>query len=1103
MARREHGRYAQQVTERLERKLQETKGLDFLRSYTIPGRTTIFVNLKGSTKASEVPDIWYQVRKNIGDIRSTLPAGVVGPGFNDDFGDTFGLIYGFTADGFTQRELRDYVEDIRSRLLQVPDVSKIELLGAQDERIYVEFSTKELAELGVDRAALLAALRAQNAVSPAGALETGDEKISLRVSGAFGSEQDLLNVNVLSNGRLIRLRDIATVRRAYADPPQPMFRVDGKPAIGLAIAMRDGGDILALGRNVKKAVDDSVANLPLGIDASLVSDQPVVVQTAIGEFMESLWQAIAIIMAVSIISLGLRPGSVVALTIPLTIAIVFPIMQAMHIDLQRISLGALIISLSLLVDSAMTTIDVMTTRLAQGDSKEDAASFAYKTLAMPMLTGTFVTIAGFVPIGFARSAAGEYTFSIFAVVTIALIVSWFVAVLFAPLLGVWLLKAPKAAGAEPNFVMRGFRSLLVGAMRMRWITIAVTLACFAASILALPYVPRQFFPASDRPELVVDLTLPQNASIYASETASAKLDAMLAKDPDVASWSTYVGRGAIRFYLPLDVKLANDFFSQAVVIAKDVAARDRLHAKLEKALAEQLPNAVTRVSPLELGPPVGWPVQYRVSGPDPSEVRAIALKLGQTMGENPNLRLVNFDWMEPAREVRVRIDQDQARLLGLSSQTLAETLNAVMSGTPITQVRDGIYLINVVARANDEQRVSLSTLRSLQLPLPGGRTVPLSQIATFDFDQEYPLIWRRDRVPTLTVQADVRGDATPEGAVQSLKPGHRETRSEPAERLPRRGRRHGRGERAIAGFGVCAAPGRAVPHAAVPDGAIAQLRPRRACRRDCAARIDRHRACASSLQPAARIRGNSRHSRSGRHDRAQRGHFDRPDRDRAQGRSRHLDGGRRGDAFPLPPDHADRDLDRAWPHPDRADRVLGADGLRHHGRPVRRHDADAAGAAGVLHHALPREAASGDGGGLKPATATALGTSRDIASRAPQGDSLPARISRRCEGERDHEQREARRRPLAQSPVGPLEHGPERHRDAEGGLLGDDDVARRNAGKPILHGPQACGERRPNEHRPDRVDELRRFERLERASDAREDEPGQKQGGDSERRPRS
>ena len=760
-----------QVTERIERKLQETRGLDFLRSYTKPGLTTIFVTLKGSTKASEVPDIWYQVRKNVGDIRHTLPAGVVGPGFNDDFGDTYGLIYGFTADGFTHRELRDYVEDIRSRLLQVPDVSKIELLGAQDEQIFVEFSTQQLAGLGIDRAALIAALQAQNAVSPSGALNTGDETLSLRVSGAFRSEQDILDVNFVSNGRLIRLRDIAQVRRAYSDPPQPMFRVNGKPAIGLAIAMRDGGDVLALGRNVTKAIDASIADLPLGIDATLVSDQPVVVRTAISEFTESLWQAIAIIMAVSIVSLGFRPGAVVALSIPLTMAIVFPIMEFLSIDLQRISLGALIIALGLLVDDAMTTVDVMTSRLAAGDSKDQAASYAYKTLALPMLTGTFVTIAGFVPIGFARSAAGEYTFSIFAVVTIALIVSWFVAVLFAPLLGVALLKAPDAdAPQKTSAVMRIFRAILVGAMRMRWLTIAVTLGCFAASLLALPYVPRQFFPASDRPELVVDLTLPQNASIFASDQAAAKLDALLKNDPDVASWSTYVGRGAIRFYLPLDVQLANDFFSQAVVIAKDVPARERLHAKLEKELAEQLPSVVARVSPLELGPPVGWPVQYRVSGPDIEQVRAIALKLGQAMGEDQNLRLVNFDWIEPAREVRIRIDQDQARLLGLSSQALADVLNTVMTGTPVTQVRDDIYLVNVIARANDEQRVSLSTLRSLQLPLPNGRTVPLSQVASFDFDQEYPLIWRRDRVPTLTVQADVRAAATPEGAARSLAP---------------------------------------------------------------------------------------------------------------------------------------------------------------------------------------------------------------------------------------------------------------------------------------------------------------------------------------------
>ena len=761
----------QQVTERLERKLQETRGLDFLRSYTTPGRTTIFVNLKGSTTASEVPDVWYQVRKNIGDIRHTLPAGVVGPGFNDDFGDTFGLIYGFSADGFTHRELRDYVEAIRSRLLNVPDVSKIEIIGAQDEQIFVEFSTRQLAGLGIDRAALIAALQAQNSVVPAGSVQTSNETLSLQVSGAFRSEEDLLNINFLSNGRMIRLRDIAEVRRRYADPPQPMFRVNGKPAIGLAIAMRNGGDILALGRNIKAEIKKALVDLPLGIEPTLVSDQPAVVDHAIGEFMVSLWQAIAIIMAVSIISLGLRPGAIVAASIPLTLAITFPIMEWFDIDLQRISLGALIIALSLLVDSAMTTVDVMTTRVAQGDTTEDAASFAYKTLAFPMLTGTFVTAAGFVPIGFAQSAAGEYTFSIFAVVTITLFVSWLVAVLFAPLLSVVLLKPPASQGpAKPNVVLRIFRQLLVGAMRVRWITIGVTLASLVAAFLASPFVPRQFFPASDRPELVVDLTLPQNASIYASDTVATRLDGFLKDDPDVERWSTYIGRGAIRFYLPLDVQLANDFFSQAVVVAKDVAARDRLQAKLEKFISEQLPNVMGRVSPLELGPPVGWPVQYRVSGPDLSQVRSIALRLAEVVGGDPHITEVAYDWMEPARQVRVTIDQDKARLLGLSSRTVAEALNALMAGTPITQVRDGIYLIPVITRARDEQRSSLSTLRALQLPLADGRVVPLSQVASFDFKQEYPLVWRRQRVPTLTVLADVPPGVAPATAVTELAP---------------------------------------------------------------------------------------------------------------------------------------------------------------------------------------------------------------------------------------------------------------------------------------------------------------------------------------------
>jgi multidrug efflux pump len=760
-----------QVTERIERRLQETPSLDFLRSYTSAGITTIFVTLKGSTPPKDVPDIWYQVRKGVGDIRHTLPVGVVGPGFNDEFGDTYGIIYGFTADGFTHRELRDYVESARARLLRVADVSKIEIIGAQDERIIIEFSTEKLAGLGIDRASLIAALRAQNAVSPAGTVQTGDEKLALRVSGAFESELDILAVNIVSNGRLIRLGDIADVRRAYVDPPQPMFRVNGKPAIGLAIAMRNGGDILTLGRNIQRTMDEITADLPLGIEPTLVADQSSVVRSAIGEFMTSLWQAIAIIMAVSVISLGVRAGAIVALSIPLTLAVVFPVMEFVSIDLQRISLGALIIALTLLVDDAMSTIDAMTMRLAQGDEKVPAATFAYKTLAFPMLTGSFVTMAGFVPIGFAKSAAGEYTFSIFAVVSIAVLASWLVAVLFIPLLGVAFLSKPKAAEpAEPGAVVRVFRSVLIAAMRMRWITILVTLACFVMSLLAIPHVPRQFFPSSDRPELLVDLRLPQSASIYASSDLSAKLDGILKSDPDVARWSANVGRGAIRFYLPLSVELPNDFFSQFVVIAKDIAARERLRTKLESVLQEEFPGAVTRTVPLELGPPVGWPVQYRISGPEVNEVRDIAFELAQIVASDARARRVNFDWIEPARKVRIRIDQDQARLLGLSSESTAAVLNTVVSGTPVTQVRDGIYLVDIVIRATDEQRVSLSTLRNLQFPLQNGRTVPLGQFAVLDFEQEFPLIWRREGVPTLTLQADVTQGASPEAVVAALAP---------------------------------------------------------------------------------------------------------------------------------------------------------------------------------------------------------------------------------------------------------------------------------------------------------------------------------------------
>ena len=760
-----------QVTERLERTLQETHYLRTVRSYTTAGQTTIFVDLEQSAPPAAIPDVWYQVRKNVGDMRMTLPQGVIGPFFNDDFGDTFGIIYAFTADGFTFRELRDYVEGARSRLLQVKDVSKIDVLGAQDEQVFIEFSTEKLAGLRLDYPTIVATLQAQNLVRPAGVIQTANERVFLRVTGAFENERDIENVNFVAGDRIVRLGDVATVRRGFVDPPQPMFRVDGRPAIGLAIAMRDSGDILALGHNIRTVMADIKAGLPVGIEPTLVADQAVSVDVAIGDFMTSLWQAIVIILVCSFLSLGVRPGTVVALAIPLTLAIVFAVMDGLHIGLHRISLGALIIALTLLVDDAMTTVDAMIRRLGAGDTNDEAATFAYRTLAAPMLIGTFVTISSFVPIGFAQSSAGEYTFSIFAVVAISLLVSWLVAVLFAPLIGKALLKAPKAGAEEkPSRLLGAYAAFLGAAIRAKWVTIGLTIAAFAAALVLAGQVPRQFFPASDRPELTVDLTLRQNASIFATETEAKRLEAVLSADPDVDHYSTYVGRGAIRFILTFNVQLANPFFAQVVIVAKDFAARERLQKKLEAVLAEQFPDVVSRVSPLELGPPVGWPLQYRITGPDKDEVRQQALAFAQLMASDPRTRHVHYDWMEPARQVRVTVDQDEARRLGVSSRSLAGVLNASVAGTAVTQLRDDIYLVNVVARATESERASFEALSAIQVPTPSGRTVPLRQFATFSEEQEFPLVWRRDRVPTLTVRADVLSGVLPDEVVGALAP---------------------------------------------------------------------------------------------------------------------------------------------------------------------------------------------------------------------------------------------------------------------------------------------------------------------------------------------
>jgi multidrug efflux pump subunit AcrB len=764
-----------QLTERLERKLQETDHLNRIRSYTTAGQTTIFVDLKQSAPPAAIADVWYQVRKNIGDIRHTLPAGTVGPFLNDDFGDTFGIIYGFTADGFNFRELRDHVESARSRLLQVPDVSKIEVLGAQDEQIFIEFSAEKLAGLRLNISSILATLQAQNMVRPSGTIQTEKERVFLRVSGAFDSEADIEAVNIVAGERIFRLGDIAKVRRGFVDPPQPMFRVNGKPAIGLAISMREAGDILTLGKNIRTEMAAISANFPHGIESTLVADQAVSVDIAISDFMTSLWQAIVIILVCSFVSLGMRPGAVVALAIPFTLAIVFAVMGMLNIDLHRISLGALIIALALLVDDAMTTVDAMIRRLGAGDTPDQAATFAYRTLAAPMLIGTLVTIASFVPIGFAQSSAGEYTFSIFSVVGIALIASWLVAVLFAPLIGKALLKPPKAgeaaqAEAKPSKLMDGYSAFLAGAIRMKWLTIGLTLGAFVLSLFLMRMVPQQFFPASDRPELTVDLTLRQNSSIHATETQVKRLEEVLKGDPDVDHYSSYVGRGAIRFILTLNVQLADPFFGQFVIVTKDLEARERLRAKLDKVLAEQFPDVVARVSPLELGPPVGWPLQYRLSGPDKDEVRRLSLELAQIIGSDQRTRHVNFDWMEPARQLHVAINQDQARQLGISSAAIGNVLNAAVTGTTVTQVRDDIYTVNVLARAVDSERASFDTLRSLQVPTPSGRMVPLGQFATLSEAQESPLVWRRDRLPTLTVRADVMPGLNPDAVVTNLAP---------------------------------------------------------------------------------------------------------------------------------------------------------------------------------------------------------------------------------------------------------------------------------------------------------------------------------------------
>ncbi|VVO53657.1 Cobalt-zinc-cadmium resistance protein CzcA [Pseudomonas fluorescens] len=759
-----------QITDRIEKKLEELDSLDYVKSYTRPGESTVYVYLRDTTSAKDIPEIWYQVRKKINDIKYQFPQGIQGPSFNDEFGDVFGSIYAFTADGLTLRQLRDYVEQARMEIRGVPGLGKIEMVGQQDEVLYLNFSTRKLAALGIDERQVVESLQTQNAVTPAGVIEAGPERISVRTSGKFASEKDLAEVNLKLNDRYYRLADIAEISRGYVDPASPEFRYNGKQAIGLAIAMQKGGNVQAFGKALHARIDQLTADLPVGVGIYNVSDQAVVVEEAVGGFTSALFEAVVIVLLVSFVSLGVRAGLVVACSIPLVLAMVFVFMEYSGITMQRISLGALIIALGLLVDDAMITVEMMVTRLEMGETKEQAATFAYTSTAFPMLTGTLVTVAGFVPIGLNASSAGEYTYTLFAVIACAMLVSWVVAVLFAPVIGVHILSTKvKPHEGEPGRIGKAFNGGLLWCMRNRWWAIGITVLCFVLAVFSMRFVQNQFFPSSDRPEILVDLNLPQNASLDETRRAVDRLEATLKDDPDIVRWSTYVGQGAIRFYLPLDQQLQNPFYAQLVIVSKG-HTREAMMQKLRERLRNDFVGIGSYVQALEMGPPVGRPIQYRVSGKDIDQVRRHAIDLATELDKNPHIGEIIYDWNEPGKVLRIDIAQDKARQLGLSSEDVANLMNGIVSGQTVTQVDDDIYLINVVGRAVDSERGTPETLQNLQIVTPSGTSIPLLAFATVRYELEQPLVWRRDRLPTITIKAAIRDEIQPTDLVKILKP---------------------------------------------------------------------------------------------------------------------------------------------------------------------------------------------------------------------------------------------------------------------------------------------------------------------------------------------
>ncbi|WP_118178861.1 efflux RND transporter permease subunit [Paraburkholderia phosphatilytica] len=763
----------EQVTDRIARKLQETPDTDFLRSYSRPGESLIFYNMKDSAPVKNVPETWYQVRKKVGDIAQTLPAGVQGPYFNDEFGDVYTNIYTLEGDGFSPAQLHDYADQLRTVLLRVPGVGKVDYFGDPNQHIYVEISNAQLTRLNISPQQIAQAVNSQNSVSPAGTLTTTDDRVFVRPSGQFNDVKALADTLITVNGRSFRLGDIATIKRGYDDPPATQLRYGGHAVLGIGVTMQPGGDVIRLGKALDENNAELRAALPAGLKLVEVSSMPHAVARSVDDFLEAVAEAVAIVLVVSLVSLGVRTGMVVVISIPVVLAVTALCMYLFDIGLHKVSLGTLVLALGLLVDDAIIAVEMMAVKLEQGWNRTRAAAFAYTSTAFPMLTGTLVTVSGFLPIALAKSSTGEYTRSIFEVSAIALIASWFAAVVLIPLLGFHLLPERKREAHHPvdengehldhdiydtRFYQR-LRGWITWCIERRFVVLAITVALFVAALGGFTLVPQQFFPSSDRPELLIDVRLPEGASFAATLREAKRVEAALVGRPEIDHSIDFVGTGAPRFYLPLDQQLQQPNFAQFVVTAKSVKDREKLASWLQTKLRNDFPEIRTRLSRLENGPPVGYPVQFRVSGDDIATVRGIATKVADVMRADHGTANVQFDWDEPAeRSVRFEVDQQKARQLGVSSEDVSNFLAMTLSGYTITQYRERDKLISVDLRAPDNERVDPSKLLTLAMPTPNG-AVPLGTLGHLRNDLEYGVIWERDRQPTITVQSDVANGA--------------------------------------------------------------------------------------------------------------------------------------------------------------------------------------------------------------------------------------------------------------------------------------------------------------------------------------------------------